>query len=424
MHNECHTIRPQKLTQHRTTRFEQFLLIVTVSILPLQAHLPTIGGASILFILFGILGVFLLLLRQQFLFRTLIHPVFLSTYALVGIGFFMELVNNSTGFFELVRIGFMIIGGIVIASFCRDGKALLYGMYGFLIASIWLSILLFMSTYGSLSSAKVENFEEASKLRSRVFAESPIYQSPNTMAAFTAQGSVVALALALTARGYYRRYVFLGTTIFCSIATLLPMSRGGVGILLISCAAILHTYGFRHLRVLLTIVVLAIGMLLWVPDVIYKRMTFSMDNPRGEKVEGRSRVYSAAIDHLPEYLLTGVGISNFYGKWGKQSGFANSRGMVAGSHNCFTQVTLYWGLPGLLGLLTIMWQAYTCVPKTNKSDPLVLCLIGISVSVLVLSLVMHHLFAKEFSLVLGMLVGTNLWISRRRTNNPQLDKVS
>ncbi|WP_447968814.1 O-antigen ligase family protein [Nitrospira sp. M1] len=398
----------------KTTRVEQLLLMITISILPLQIHLPTIGGASILFIMFLIMGSYLLLRRLKFLLIALSHPVFLSGYALIGVGLFMEFINGSTGFYEIARIGFMIIGGIFVASFCRDQKALLYGIYGFLFSSIWLSTLLFLSIYGSLNIAKAENFDEATQLRVRIFEASPIANDLNTMSFLTAQGAVIALALALTTKIAYQRYGLLAVTTFCSIATLLPMSRGGTTILIISCAIVVYTYGVKHLNVLIAIFVLAFGMFIWVPDAIYSRLTFTSTPDYGEKIEGRARVYSAAIKHLPDYILTGVGITNFYGEWGKQSGFLSRRGYVSGSHNCFVQVTLYWGLIGLAAFLMIIWQAYRCAPHKIHNDPLRLCLLGAAASVLLLSLCIHQLFAKEFSLILGMLVGANIWIWPQR----------
>ena len=83
---------------------------------------------------------------------------------------------------------------------------------------------------------------------------------------------------------------------------------------------------------------------------------------------------------------------------------------VTGSHNWYAQVTIYWGLAGLLALLVLVWQTYRYLPNRCGEDPLRLCLLGLAVSTLLESLVVHVLYAKEFSLALGLVVGGALWV--------------
>jgi hypothetical protein len=125
----------------------------------------------------------------------------------------------------------------------------------------------------------------------------------------------------------------------------------------------------------------------------------------GGKMEGRARVYTAAIEHLPEYLGSGVGVGNFWGPWGKRSSFGG-----LGAHNGFIQVTIYWGLAGLLALAAVIWQAYRCLPANCGKDVIGLCLAGTAVSLFMMLLITHNLYIKEFSLGLGMLVGAQRWV--------------
>jgi hypothetical protein len=124
----------------------------------------------------------------------------------------------------------------------------------------------------------------------------------------------------------------------------------------------------------------------------------------------RTKVYQAAWDHLPEYGLTGVGAGNFWeGPWGKQSKYFFKHG-VLGAHNCFIQITIYWGLPGLLSLLSVVYFAYKCLPKECGNDPLSLAVLGVAVALFGVMFVMHNLEFKGFSLGLGILVGAQHWI--------------
>ena len=126
-------------------------------------------------------------------------------------------------------------------------------------------------------------------------------------------------------------------------------------------------------------------------------------------MEARTRVYSAGLEHLPEYVWTGVGFGNFWGPWGMSTDFSNGRS-VTGPHNSFIAVAIYWGLAGLFTMMLLVFQAYRCVPKRSAQDPLALCLLGIAVSIALFPMVMHVLSAKQFTLGLGLLVGARSWI--------------
>lgn len=400
-----------------TTVFERFLLMTTVAVLPLQSYIPTVQGVSALFLVFAGLGGYVLLWRPKTLVKTLQHPVFLAGYLLVGLGLLMEFVNNSSGYDELLRIAFMLIGGILIASLCRDRMGLLFSLYGFLLAGVWLSSLLFFTSYGLLSKAQFTDFKSASQFRSDVLEQGdPLSGDRNDMAFFAGRGALIALVLALTAKASLRRYLFLALGTFCVIATFLPMSRSGIMMLVMSCGAVLYAYGIKQPKVIVAVGVLALGVLVWVPEAVYTRFSITTEKVSGQYQDSRTRLYEAVVTHLPEYVLTGVGRSHYYGAWGShRKGFTRlSTGEVVGTHNCFVQITMYWGIVGLSALLLLYWQAYRYFPKPCGTDPLRLCLLGIAVSMLVYSLVVHTVFAKEFSLALGLLVGSARWIWPQR----------
>jgi O-antigen ligase len=230
----------------------------------------------------------------------------------------------------------------------------------------------------------------------------------NAMAFVVAQGTSVALALTLTARTLRRRYLFLGITLLCLIATFLPMSRSGVVIVVISCAAILFVSGVRFGKIILMTVVIGATLVTLVPASVWSRMTFSTQ-VREHEGDARAQVYTAALEYLPDYIVTGIGVDSFWGSWGKRSRFAGRHG-VSGTHNVFIQVTIYWGLVGLLPLVLLVWQAYRYFPKYCGNDALALCLLGICISLLLWMMVVHNLYAKEFALGLGLLVGARRWI--------------
>jgi hypothetical protein len=130
-------------------------------------------------------------------------------------------------------------------------------------------------------------------------------------------------------------------------------------------------------------------------------------------MEGRAWIYTTALNRLPEYVVAGVGAGNYYNKWGFEKGFGKEQGgslAVYGAHNSLLQITIFWGLLGLLMYLWIIWCVYRSIPLRCGRDELSLALVGIMVS-LSLWLMMSHGFSdKSFACGLGMLVGARRWI--------------
>jgi len=383
--------------------------MTAIILLPLQANLPKFGEVSFLFMIFGVLMVYVALCRPGVLGRMLRHPVILAGFALVGIGLFMEFVHGSPGDLYQVRSYFMMfMGATLIASLCRDRQALRSGLYALMLAGVWVSGFLLLTVYGDLSSAVTSNYAEATNVRGQTIRESSLLDSWNTVAFFAAQGAVVALALGLTTKARFGHYVFLATGAFCAIATFLTMSRSGVLALVVAATAVLYVHGIMRARVLRVAVILGVVLLLWVPEVAFNRLTITLERTPSRFVDGRMKLFKATIENLPEYVLTGVGVNHYYGDWGERAGFTGS-----GTHNIFAQVTVYWGLLGLLALLVLVWQAYRCLPRRYSAEPLGPCLLGVAVSLMVYSMFMHGLEHKEFSITLGLLVGASHWIRPR-----------
>ncbi len=391
-----------------TSALEKALLLLILVTLPLESHMVLIPGFSTQFILLGAAGIYLFLNRPGALLATVGQPLFLATYLFLVYGSAMEMTAQNASHAEIVRIAQMIVGAILIASMCRDLSALRVALYGYLLSGLWLSLLLFLTSYGAIQGASVSTFEEASELRMQTFADNPIEANINGMAFLSGQGAVVALAFALHAETLVVRNMFIGIGLFCMVASFLPLSRGGVAITVVACASVMYACGLRQGKVILTAVVLGAVLLMLVPESVWSRMSFSFEEREG-KVEGRALVYGAAIGRLPDYLFTGVGSGNFWSAWGRRTEFG-SRGRVSGSHNTFLQVTLYWGLGGLMALMLVIFQAYRCIPRFCHRHPGALSLIGLGITLLLFSQIVHNLYAKEFSLGLGLLAGSRCWI--------------
>lgn len=397
-----------RLPSLRTTAFERVLLFLMVALLPLEENIPSIAGFTFTFILFGLMAAYVMSVHPRRLTQSMTRPVFLACYLFLSLGWLNELLHPGPSYHELARIGGMVGGAILIAAILRDKEALSSLLNGYLVAGLWVSIVLIMSSFGALQTATAVDFQSASNVRMAVIAGVPLKANLNGMAFVTAQGTVVALGLALKASSRAGKATLLALASLCLVGTAMPMSRSGIGIVLLSATAVLFAARVRLGKMILIGGLAAATLVLVVPEVVWSRMSFSTEVQEG-RMEARAETYTAALSHLEEYFLFGVGEGNFWDSWALENDMVMA-GKPGGAHNCFFQVTIYWGIAGLFGLLLVVWQAYRCLPRANTQDRLAVPIPGLALSLLLLMMVMHNLYSKDFSIGLGLLVGSRCWI--------------
>jgi len=303
-----------------------------------------IAGFSLGFIILGLAGGYLLLMRPHILAQISFDPLFVTAYILLGLASLIESFHPYASYSLIFRFGQMIGGAIIVASLCRDRSALRTAMHSLLIAGVCLSVYWFLISFNTLSGATATDFDDANQVRGEVYAANPYKQVSVDPLSFI-NGGVVALASALTAHQPHGRYLFLAIAVFCAIASTLSLSRSVILMIIGSFAAVIFASGIRRGRIMLMAGVIGAAIAICVPDVVWTRFTFSTETHHGQQ-EGRAIVYTAAVEHFPEYAMTGVGAGNFWGAWGRLSKYGGGRN-VKGAHNVFIQVTIYWGLAGL-----------------------------------------------------------------------------
>lgn len=404
---------PSRSTRSRTGWPEQALIFATVVILPVQNHFPSVAGMSVGFLIFAGIAGYVIVNSSGILGKVWHHPCFIAAYAFIGVSMLLEFASPLSRYDEVVRFAQMIGGAVCLAVLCRDRAALTAGLYGYIAAALWVSAYLYLTSYGVIQDmGEATSFHQASKVRAEAFADKSLQANVNALAFVCSQGAIVAFALALVGRVKHRRILLLGIATFCLVAAFLPMSRGAAVISLVSFGAILYVQGVSHGKTLIFAFVLGLGLYVFVPDAVWSRMAFSTESRDG-KMEGRAWIYTTALNRLPEYVVAGVGAGNYYNKWGFEKGFGKEQGgslAVYGAHNSLLQITIFWGLLGLLMYLWIIWCVYRSIPLRCGRDELSLALVGIMVS-LSLWLMMSHGFSdKSFACGLGMLVGARRWI--------------
>ena len=425
-HLFCSPVSPQLVVITRrecppTTRVERLLLLLIILLLPLDQDLPAIGGFSFNFFIFAISSVYIVTQRFGSIVHVWNHRVFLASYVLIFISIVLETYSPSANYSEVIRLAQMFIGAIVIATLCRDIKALKLCIFGRILAGVLASLYLFLSVYSPLQRATATNYREASEVRAEVFGDDAPQGpqvNPMSTSGAIAPSAAAALAIALMSRSRFVRYSLFGVTALCLIASFLSFSRTPTVATLMACMAVALAYGRanrgasfqRYIQIIAVILGLGMCMLLWVPPVVFARLTVPSGTAHGGPAEPRVKLYNAALAHLPEYWLGGVGAGNFWGHWGRRSGFLSGMGNTAGAHNTFVQLTIYWGLPGLLSLISILYYAYKCLPKKCGDNLFSLAVLGFAVASFVPMWASHGVYSKSNSLALGILIGTQYWL--------------
>lgn len=412
----------------RTSLMERYLLLGSIALNPIQDLLPTLGRFSVSYVLLALSLAHLLINRPYALKKTWAAPPFLALYALVFWGVILETWHPHTDYTWPRQIGEMTVGAVLIASLCRDRAALRVSLYGYLLVGTLIAIIIYPTCYGVLSNSNATDFMEATNLREQALEGSILQINANRMALYAAQASVVALALGLYARSSRQRLFLFGLCLFCLVATFLPVSRSGAICVMFSCATVFLAYRGRGKLINLLVVGVVLGGAIFylVPSSVFSRMSYTSEAVNGKK-EGRAQVYTASIERIPDYAPIGIGAGNFWEEWGINHGFTHQLGtetVVLGAHNAFFQVTIYWGVIGLLLLLTMIGLTYLSLPRKHREDVLALGVYGIAASVLILMFSIHALHAKEYSLGLGVVIGARLWIWRDRQHSRITEEIA
>ncbi len=395
----------------KTTRFERLLLASVIVLLPLENNF-TPGGYSLAFILFGVTMAFAVVRHPKTLMRTAFHPVFVAAFLFLLYSAVIESIHLNSDYEMLRRTAQMVAGGMVIASYCRDPKALRTTMFSFVVMGGGLALYLLLSVLGVLSVASASDMGTATMVRNSVFEGQFVRNNLNTMAAHVALGSSVCLVLWTTSSRVSRRTWLMLTFLICLTGVFLPMSRSGIFIAMVLYVLILFLRGFFRVRTFLMGLAIAVVILTVVPDVVLKRMSFSMVQSEGSGLrEGRARVLLASIDAISEEPLLGVGSGNFWGRWGMWSGFYTAtREGVVGAHNAYFQIIIYWGAFSCFLWGFLFWTAFRRLPQPFGDNRIQMLLLVLFTWAFLLSLFTHVIYGKSFSLILGVLVGVDHFI--------------
>ncbi len=386
-------------------RIEGSLLFFMLFILPFQNEIEILPGFSLVWGIFGLVGLYCLFVIPDRLNKNLFHPLLLIFYPLVAWAFLIETFSDHRSYSECFQILQMLVGAGLITTLMSAGHHQRVALYGLIAGGVYLSALLLSQAYQVLLGASVANAYGASAVRVEVFRDLQMNANLNEMAFYLAISSMSCLVLALDkASAWQARLLAYLCLVFCALGALMPMSRGGAIVLIVSLLAVVRGYrkSFGGIVVVGGVLVGIIALL--IPQVVLTRLTATNTEYQG-KEDSRMVLVQNFFNEFSEFWWRGVGTNNYWEAWGHQHGFVFKEGFTVGTHNALFQAWVYWGFVGAIlfvGSYFIFLKSIAFLERGTLEASFVKSL---SVSLVVLLAVTHILFAKEISIILGLGIG-------------------
>lgn len=386
-------------------RFRRLLLMAAVVILPLQDHLPAIGGVSVLYLVFALLAAVALIAQPRMLVRAALHPIFIAGYVLVGSTLFVELLHSNTDLLWWSSMAQMIAGGVIVASYVRSERDVHATLSAFIITSLWVAVLIVRSTYWQVASAGVSGFSEASTLREAALGDLGLIANWNRLAFLCAMA--VGIAASRTILSSARtRVLYALVTFLSAMASILTFSRSGIVAVAVTLAYVFSSLINRRLIQRVMLIGAAGLLLLWlaVPRVVFERFDFSLGYDITGKQESRIHIYGTLLRTLPSYVIWGVGSGNYFSKWAFEQGLSY-QGVASATHNTFLQVTVSWGLAGLVGWSAVLIVAWRTLAVATRRQLQFVPLKAFCVPLALWLMASNDIADKQMSIALGMIAG-------------------
>jgi hypothetical protein len=389
---------------NESVAFERILIFLTVFIVPFENDIPLVGRFSAPFVLFAIMGAYIFVFRLTALRRVISSGPFVLVTLFLLVAALTESFHQDSNFLAIGRTAQTAAGGVLLASLCRDARALRALMWGCILSGTLASWVLIRDGYSLLSSFGASDFISANQARLAFQEAATIEENFNTLSRVAALGAALGLLLALRRGGGRLRMVAITGTVICLIGLFLPMSRGGMisGAFLI--AIVLYYSPVTLGKKAFVVIALTVVVMTLVPRVVFQRAQVVT---AGRYADTRLMMYTAAVSNFPEYVGTGVGAGNF-SRWGMKAGFP-SRERAIWVHNSFLQVFINWGIIPLFLYGCVFWFAFRTIPKNKNRDIHITGMLVLLVSLIMTLAFSHVLWTKYMAIALGAVVGLSRW---------------
>lgn len=395
---------PATVAVTQVSRFDRFLLVVLVFALAFEESLPRVGPVSVGFVLFAFVGLFTFLRRQRALAIGFRHPVTLAFIFLVVVGIGFEVIRQVPTLVYVRRIGLMALGAVLVATLVRDRVAMRTGLLAFTFVALIFAGVVAQTGGRELYAETAGDYFAATAARIDALRDLPIRGNLNRMGFIVGIGGVIGFVVAGTMRRRWQQRVVRLVGALCILGMALLASRSAIVVTLAAVATLVVMRGEKRARGAFGAAILLTMLWFLIPDVTRARLSYGETSKRGRE-DGRAKMYRMTVVNLPEVLPFGVGENRYWNEWA-----TDVLGRRLGTHSSLLQVIVLWGIPGLVGLVLVGFAVLRSLPDTRVRDPLRLCAWAMAAAVGTRWMATHGMYDKEFSVLLGILIGASIWI--------------
>lgn len=402
---------PSDILRVRSSVFDRLLIFLLVFSIYFEANLPFAGAASTPFILFAFSFVYIASTRLKSLLRLFSGKYFIASLLFAFICIFMETLHPFASYEFIIRYLNMTLGIFCIAVLCRDRKAIDIALFTFVLASALQAIILISGSFHLLKGFTAIGFYDASRARIEAFQQLFLRGNLNEISYFSSIGALIGMIWIYYEKLAWRKYLLIALTIPAILGVFYPASRTGAFIFFSSSLIFFAKTRVNLKRWILPSGLLVLLLVLAIPDVVWVRLASVIHISELQESDSRTKVFSAIVSHIDDYLFTGVGSGNYWQGWAVSAGITNrfTTDIAMAAHNAFFQLWMYWGLPALIAFVALIWTYSGALEVRVNGDKLKTCLYIFALMIPMIFLFYHSFYHKSFSVGLGMLIGARFW---------------
>jgi O-antigen ligase len=399
------------IVELRSTKFDRVLLFLLVFSIYFEANLPSPGGTSTPFLIFGFAMIYLSFTRLNTLLRLFSSKYFIAAISFAVLCTFMETIHPFASYDFIIRYMNMTLGMFGIAALCRDKQAFDLALFTFVLASALQSIIIISGTGSLLRSFTAHGFSDASQARLMAFEEFYLRGNLNDISYFSSIGAIIGIIWSYYEKIKWKKILILGLALPSVLGVFLTASRTGAVIFFASFLLFIYKSKLNLKKWIIPTIILLLFIVIAVPDVVWVRLGSLVKITELRSEDSRSKVYLAVLNNIDQYVLTGVGSGNYWQGWAVKAGITNryTTDMAMAAHNAFFQVWIYWGLPALLGFCYLIYLFSKALIKEIRGDRRKSCLYIFVMIIPLIFIFYHSFYHKTFSIGIGMLLGARFW---------------
>jgi putative inorganic carbon (hco3(-)) transporter len=379
-------------------KVSQILIGLFIISFPFQENIY-VRGFSMSFIAMGLLSLYVFFNHYGRLKQIISHSKIVKyfVYFLIGISI-IEFLHPNASIANIIRVGYILISSIMIVSIMYSKKNLIFIANAYVISGIFVGLNLVFFGYSILLGGNATSFNDASIIRDRIVENISINQDINNLAFNQGLSSLLGAVFFFISDKKRKKYFYLVALLITFMGMIVTMSRGGLITVIGTVVFTIYYFKISVTKKILFPILFLFILVLVTPSAYFSRFNINLSKDVA-KQEGRARVFNSSVDALVDEGLLGVGEGNYWSVWGKSSKLAKYYGQkirVIGTHNLFFQITLNWGIIGILLFLMVIYTIISYRPSRYNNDTESYLFIVVFISSLLYMAQIHNLQTKDF----------------------------